>query len=236
MKIENKTILITGANRGIGQALVEEALKRGAKHVYAATRTSFTHTDKRVTPIVMDVTNPSQIKEAVSKIDSLDILINNAGIYLYDDLSDPTAFEKQLAVHLYGTQGVTQAFLAALTNSKGAVVNNLSLLALAPLPFNPGYCISKAAAFSYTQSLRALVASRGIKVHAVLTGPTDTEMTKGLEIPKSSPQVTAKGIFDGVENNEEEIFPDPMSATMAEAWRNSGAKAMELQYAAMVPA
>jgi NAD(P)-dependent dehydrogenase (short-subunit alcohol dehydrogenase family) len=89
MNLENRTILITGANRGIGRALVEEALKRGAKRVYAGTRSSFQHSDKRVTPLTLDVTNAEQIKRAVSEVDSLDILINNAGIAMYDDLTKP---------------------------------------------------------------------------------------------------------------------------------------------------
>jgi NAD(P)-dependent dehydrogenase (short-subunit alcohol dehydrogenase family) len=236
MKIANKTILITGANRGIGQALVEEALKRGAKRVYAATRKPFVHPDERVIPLILDLTNGSQIREAAGKIGSLDILINNAGIALYDDLSDASALEKQLAVNLFGTYSVTQAFLPLLTLSRGAIVNNLSVLAFAPLAFIPGYCISKAALFSLTQSQRALLAGRGVTVHAVLIGPTDTDMNRGLEIPKNPSESTAQGIFDGVENGQEDIFPDPMSASMAESWNGSAAKALERQNAAFVAA
>jgi NAD(P)-dependent dehydrogenase (short-subunit alcohol dehydrogenase family) len=236
MNISGKTILITGANRGIGQALVEEALKRGAGKVYAAARKPFVHPDKRVTPLILDVTDASQIREAAGKIGSLDILINNAGIALYDDLSDPSAVEKSLAVNLFGTYGVTLAFLPLLIQSKGAIVNNLSVLALAPLALIPGYCISKAAAFSMTQSQRALLAGQGVKVHAVMIGPTDTDMTRGLEMPKNSPEATAQGIFDGVENEEEEIFPDPISASMADSWNSSAVKAMERQNATFVAA
>lgn len=140
MTIADKTALVTGANRGIGQALVEEALRRGA-------------------------------------------------------------------VNLFGTYGVTQAFLPLLTGSRGAIVNNLSLNAFAPLPVLPAYSISKAAAFSLSQSLRALLAGRGVRVHAVLTGPVDTDMTRGLDIPKASPESVARAIFDGVENGEEDLRP-----------------------------
>jgi short-subunit dehydrogenase len=104
------------------------------------------------------------------------------------------------------------------------------------LPFTPTYSISKAAAFSLTQSLRALFATRGVRVHAVLAGPVDTEMTRYLDIPKASPQSVARAIFDGVENGEEEIFPDPLSASMAEGWRGGVAKALERQFAALVDA
>jgi NAD(P)-dependent dehydrogenase (short-subunit alcohol dehydrogenase family) len=117
--------------------------------------------------------------------------------------------ERHLAVILFGTYDVTHAFLPALTRSQGAIVNNLSLMALAPLPLTPAYAISKAAAFNLTQSLRALLAGRGVRVHAVLTGPTDTDMTRGFDIPKASPQSVAKAIFDGVEAGEEDIFPTP---------------------------
>jgi len=234
MTIESKTVLVTGANRGIGRALIEEALRRGAGRVYAGTRQPFSHPDERVTPLTLDVTSPAQIRAAVGQVESLDILINNAGIALYDDLSDRSVLERHLAVNLFGTYGVTQAFLPLLIRSRGAIVNNVSTMAFAPLPLTPAYAISKAAAFSLTQSLRALVAARGVRVHAVLTGPTDTDMTRGLDIPKSSPQDVAQAIFDGVDNGEEDIFPDPMSQTMADSWRGSVAKALEHQYAAFV--
>jgi NAD(P)-dependent dehydrogenase (short-subunit alcohol dehydrogenase family) len=227
---------VTGANRGIGQALVEEALRRGAKRVYAGTRQPLAHPDRRVAPLTLDVTNAAQTQEAVEKVESLDILINNAGLGLYDDLSDRTALERHLAVNLFGTYGVTQAFLPLLTRSRGAIVNIASLAALAAVPLMPAYSISKAAAFSLSQSLRALLAGRGVRVHAVLTGPVDTDMTRGLEVPKASPESVARAIFDGVEKGEEDIFPDPMSESMAESWRNGAGKTLERQNAALVQA
>ena len=236
MTFADKTVLVTGANRGIGQALVEEALRRGAKRVFAGTRQPLSHSDGRVTPLTLDVTNAAQIQSAVESVESLDVLINNAGLALYDDLSDGSVLERHLAVNLFGTYGVTQAFLPLLIRSGGAIVNNLSLNALAPLPLIPAYSISKAAAFSLTQSLRVLVAAQGVRVHAVLTGPVDTDMTRGLDIPKASPEFVARGIFDGVENGDEEIFPDPMSESLAQIWRSGAAKALERQYAALLDA
>jgi NAD(P)-dependent dehydrogenase (short-subunit alcohol dehydrogenase family) len=234
MKIENKTILVTGANRGIGLALVEEALKLGAKRVYAGTRTPLIHPDARVTPLMLDVTNEEQIREAVGKVVSLDILINNAGVAYYDDLSDRTMLNRHLAVNLFGTYDLIQAFLPALRRSRGAIVNNLSLVALASLPPIASYSISKAAAFSLTQSFRAFLAGQGIKVFAVLTGPVDTDMNRGLDIPKASPESAARAIYAGVEQEEEDIFPDPASASIAESWRGSAAKALERQNTAFV--
>jgi NAD(P)-dependent dehydrogenase (short-subunit alcohol dehydrogenase family) len=236
MDITSKNILITGANRGIGRALVEEALRRGAKHVYAGTRQPLSHADRRVTPLALDVTNAEQIEDAVERIESLDILVNNAGMALYDDLRDRAALEQSLAVNLYGPYGVTQAFLLSLTRSRGAIVNVLSLAAIAAVPFSPAYSISKAAAFSLAQSLRALLAGRGLSVHVVLPGPVDTDMSRGLDIPKASPESVARAIFDGVEKGEEEIFPDPMSESIAEGWRGGAVKGLQRQFAAFVNA
>ncbi len=194
MTIAGKTVLVTGANRGIGQALVAEALSRCAGRVYAGTRQPLAHPDGRVTPLTLDVTDAAQIQAAAGN------------------------------------------FLPLLTRSRGAIVNNVSTMALAPLPLTPAYAISKAAAFNLTQSLRALLAGRGVRVHAVLTGPTDTDMTRGFDIPKASPQSVARAIFDGIEQGEEDIFPDPASQSLAGSWRSGAVKALERQNAAFVAA
>src|SRR6266436_5151975 len=183
MTIANKVVLVTGANRGIGQALVEEALNRGAKRVYAGTRRPLAHSDVRVTPVTLDVTNAAQIQEAVERVESLDVLINNAGIAIYDDLSNLDVLEQHLAVNFLGLLKVTHAFLPLLKRSKGAIVNNLSLVGLAPLPVIPSYSISKAAALNLTQSLRALLAREGVTVHAAVLRPVDTDMNRRYEIP-----------------------------------------------------
>jgi NAD(P)-dependent dehydrogenase (short-subunit alcohol dehydrogenase family) len=236
MTIAGKTILVTGANRGIGKALVEEALSRGAQRVYAGTRQPLAHPDQRVTPLILDVTSTAQIQAAARAVESLDILINNAGVALYDDLTDRAALEQHLAVNLYGTHGVTQAFLPLLTRSRGTIVNVLSDAGLAALPVIPAYSISKAAAFSLTQSLRALLAGRGVRVHAVIPGPVDTDMSRDLDAPKASPESVAQAIFDGVENGDEDIFPDHASQSLAESWRSGAVKARERENAALVTA
>jgi NAD(P)-dependent dehydrogenase (short-subunit alcohol dehydrogenase family) len=236
MTIANRTVLVTGANRGIGRALVEEALGRGAKRVYAGTRRPLAHPDRRVTPLTLDVTDAAQIQAAVEKVESLDILVNNAGLGLYEDLNDRAVLEQHLAVNLLGTYGVTQAFLPLLTHSRGAIVNVLSLAALASLPIMPAYSISKAATLSLSQSLRTLLAGRGVSVHAVLAGPVDTDMTRDLDIPKSTPESIARGVFDGVDKGEEEIFPDPMSGYIAEGWRSGTGKTLEREFAAFIEA
>ncbi len=236
MTITDKTILVTGANRGLGQALVEEALRRGAQRVYAASRQPFAHPDDRVVPLIMDVTDWAQIQRAAESVGSLDILINNAGVSLPDDLSSRAAFEQHFDVNVYGPLIVTQALLPSLTESRGRIVNVVSIGAFAAVPILPAYSASKAAAFSVTQSLRALLAGRGVKVHAVLPGPIDTDMIRDLPIPKTPPESVAQAIFDGAENEDEEIFPDPFSEMQAESWRVGAAKELERQNAALVSA
>ena len=235
MIIDGKTVLVTGTSRGIGQALVEEALQRGAARVYAAARHPVAHPDELVTPLTMDVSDAKQIQQAAVRVESLDLLINNAGIQPFDDLSGPVALEQALAINRFGPYRVSQAFLPALARSRGTIVNNVSLAALAPVPFAPAYSISKAAALSLTQSLRMLLARDGVSVYSVLTGPVDTQMTRGLEIPKASPESVARAIFDGIENGDEDIFPDVLSQALAEGWRGGVAKQFERQNAALLP-
>jgi NAD(P)-dependent dehydrogenase (short-subunit alcohol dehydrogenase family) len=233
MTITDKTVLVTGANRGIGQMLVEEALRRGAKRVYAGTRQPMVHPDPRVTVLTLDVTDATQIKAAADRVDALDVLINNAGIFLADDLTDRAALDEHLAVNLFGPFEVTQAFLPQLIRAKGTIVNNVSLMALAPLPLTPAYSLSKAAALSLTQSQRALLAGRGVRVHAVLTGPTDTDMTRAMDVPKASPESVARAILDAVDGGEEDVFPDPFSGSLADGWRDGVSKQLEQQIAAL---
>ena len=235
MNITGKTILITGTSRGLGRALVTEALRRGAKRVYAGTRTGeLEHTDERVVPLKLDLTNLSQIQQAASDIDTLDVLINNAGIALFEDLSSADVIEQHLDVNFLGMFRMVSAFLPLLKRSHGAIVNNLSLAALAPIPILPAYSVSKAAAFNMTQSFRMLLGKQGVTVHGVIIGAMDTDMIKTLDIPKTSTEIVAMGIFDGLERGEEDIFPDPLSQTMAEGWRTGVAKAFERQNAAFV--
>ena len=234
--LTDKTVLVTGANRGIGKALVTEALRRGAQRVYAGTRQPMAQTDELVTPLILDITDRTQIEKAAHVVDSLDVLVNNAGVFVPGALSERHALEEHLAVNLFGTYDVIDAFLPLLVRSKGAIVNNVSIGALAPVPIAPAYMISKAAAFNLTQSLRALLTGQGVSVHAVLTGPVDTDMMRGFDIPKTSPESVAHAIFEGLANGEEEIFPDPMSQTLADGWRKGVVKALERQNASFVDA
>ena len=232
--IEGKSVLVTGANRGLGQALVTQALQRGAARVYAGTRQPLIHPDERVTPLVLDVTDPAQISQALESVETLDVLINNAGVSLPDAWNDRASLEHHLAVNLYGPWKMIDTFLPLLARAQGAIVNVVSLSGFTAVPVLPAYSISKAGAFSLTQSVRALTAEQGVSVHAVMGGPIDTEMIRNLDVPKASPESVAAGIFDGLARGEEEIFPDPMSEPMAETWRASWLKEFERQNASVV--
>jgi NAD(P)-dependent dehydrogenase (short-subunit alcohol dehydrogenase family) len=186
--------------------------------------------------MILDVTDETQIRQAVEQVESLDVLINNAGLAVYDDLGDRAVLEQHLAVNLFGPWNLTQAFLSLLTRSRGAIVNVLSLAGAAALPIVPSYSISKAASWSLSQSLRALLAPRGVSVHAVLAGPMNTEMSRDFPVPKASTESVARAILDAVQRGEDDIFPDPMSATLAESWRTGALKEMERQNAALVAA
>jgi NAD(P)-dependent dehydrogenase (short-subunit alcohol dehydrogenase family) len=157
MTIADHAVLVTGANRGIGQALVGEALRTGATRVHAGTHRPSAHSDGRVMPLTLDVTSAEHIQQAVETIESLDVLVSNAGVDLRGELSDRAALGQHLAVNLFGTYSMTQAFLPKLTDSRGAIVNVLSRAAITALPLTPTYSISKATAFSLTHSLRALL-------------------------------------------------------------------------------
>ncbi|WP_328499713.1 SDR family NAD(P)-dependent oxidoreductase [Streptomyces sp. NBC_00457] len=231
MGIEGKTVLVTGANRGIGKALVAEALARGAARVYAGTRQPLADADARVTPLTLDITDAAQIQAAAGQVESLDILINNAGIMLPDIPFDPAILERHMAVNFHGTNAVTQAFQPALVRSGGAIITMNSAAALSPLPPFPSYSISKSALFSLTRTMRAFLAGQGVSVHAVLAGPIDTDMTRQLPIPKSSPESAAQAIFDAVDKGEEDIFPDATMAPMTDMWRNGPDKILERQFA-----
>jgi NAD(P)-dependent dehydrogenase (short-subunit alcohol dehydrogenase family) len=237
MKIANSTVLVTGANRGIGRAFVDALLERGAARVYATardTRTPRQIPDDRVMPLALDVTSDEQIGAVATQIPRLDLLINNAGVLIPDDVvsGDLNTIQHQLDVNYLGPLKVTRAFLPLLERSGGAVVNVLSLVALASMSLTPAYSSSKAAAFSMTQALRAQIGRRGVAVHAVFPGPVDTDMLRGVEIQKAAAADVARAVLGAVEAGEEDVFPDPMSREVSAAWHSGPIKALERRFAA----
>lgn len=235
MDVNGKSIFITGANRGIGRALVLEALDRGARKIYAASRSGTDIVDPRIFRVLLDVTVEPQIAAASGAVEELDLLINNAGVATYGDLSNFDDLEQHLAVNLFGTLSVSRAFIPQLRRSRGAIANLLSLAGIAPVPVMPAYSVSKAAALNLTQNLRTFLAPASIKVHSVLLGPIDTDMTRALTLSKTSPAVAARGIFDGLAAGDEDIFPDPASQPIAGGWNVSVSKALEREFRAFMP-
>jgi len=240
MNIENTVALVTGANRGIGAALVEALLERGASKVYAAARresdlgTIPSKTGRRIVPVHLDVTNAAHLARVAGQAGDLQLLFNNAGVLNSGSVLDApsTAFSANFEVNFYGLLHATRAFAPALTKNQGAVVNILTLVALASMPSLGVYNASKAAAWSLTQSLRGDFAKRGVKVFGVFPGAVDTDMLKGVEMPKTAPAHVAAEVLTGVEANQEDIFPDPMAKALYAQWTTDH-KAIEHQFAAM---
>ena len=223
MKIEGCIPLITGANRGIGEALVHELLKRGAAKVYACARNpellealTASYPD-RVIPLRLDVTKPEQAEAAASQAIDVNLLINNAGVThngvtLLNDAAIANMRE-ELEVNVFGILNMFRAFQNVLGHNDGAIANILSGVAIQHNPMCGTYSCSKAAALSMTQGMRAVLRERNTLVAAVIVGVVDTRMTKDLpaHLVKSTPQMVAAAIVDGLERNEEDIDTDPGS-------------------------
>ena len=195
------------------------------------------HPNPRVTPLPLDITNRKQIQRAVEKVESLDVLVNNAGVALVGvEMSDRVSLEEHLAINLFGPYDVTQAFLPLLIRSRGAIVNNLSMNALAPMPLVAGLLGREGGGVLPDAIIADSLRSTGRESWHHPDGTVDADAARGFDIQKASPESVARAIFDGVENQEEDIFPDPMSGSLAESWRNGSAKGLERMLAAFVGA
>lgn len=241
MKMTNTTALVTGANRGIGLALVKALLNSGAKRVYVGARDvqklkSVVALDpRRVTALRLDVTDSALVSAAAIAALDVNLLINNAGILEFGSfLEVPTEkIARQFQTNFYGKLNMARAFAPVIeTNGGGAIVNILTFIAMASMPGLSTYNASKAAAWSMTQSLRATLASKKIQVFGVFPGAVDTDMLAGVEMAKTSPAAVAAAVVSGVEAGTEDIFPDPSSTQLYAAWRHDH-KAVEKQLAAM---
>jgi NAD(P)-dependent dehydrogenase (short-subunit alcohol dehydrogenase family) len=233
MEIQGTTVLVTGANRGLGRQLVDALLERGAAKVYAAARVPVPSSDPRVAAIALDLTSPDTIAAAARTASDVTIVINNAGTASFAGPldADPAAVRGEMAVNYDGTFEVVRAFAGVLErNGGGAIVNVLSLLSLASTPPMAGYSASKAAAHSLTQALRPVLREKGITVHGVYPAGIDTDMLAGIDAPKTPPRQVAEGLLDGLAAGQEDIFPDPNAQAMARTWW-SDPKAFERAFA-----
>ncbi|MDI9237748.1 SDR family oxidoreductase [Lysobacter sp. LF1] len=215
MDIRNAVVLVTGANRGLGRALVDAFRQAGAKKIYAAARDPASIAAEGVVPIALDVTSPDSIAAAARDCADVNVLVNNAGIsrsgVLLSDEGEQRARD-ELATNLFGPWRMTAAFAPRLAaNGGGTVVNVLSVLSWISLPGTSTYCISKAAAWSLTNGLRNELAAQGTKVVGVHIGLMDTDMTAGVDVPKVSPHDVAAQIVHAVRNDLPEVLADETS-------------------------
>ena len=242
--IQNKTILVTGANRGIGRALVEEALRRGAKRVYAAARNTAAlkelveASDGKVVAVPLDVTNEAQIQAAAKIAADTQILVNNAGIAIYTGIisaADSTSARAQMEVNYFGLMNMTRAFAPILAKNGGGIVVNISSIGgLVGIPAMGTYGASKAAIHSLTQSVRGELSAQGTHVIGVYPGPIDTDMTAGLPFDKETPQQVAREILKGIESGAEEVYPDKMALDFV-AKLKTDAKELEKEWSTVLP-
>ena len=227
MEIRDSVALVTGANRGLGRAFLEELLARGAARVYAGARNPedlaplLSAHGAGVVPLTLDVTLPDQVAAAAAAAPDVTLLVNNAGVLAQRGLMEATdlaPLEWEMAVNVFGLARLCQAFVPVIErNGGGAVVNMLSVASLiAFAPFG-SYCASKAAAMSLTKSLRYELKDRGIGVYGVYAGYIDTGMIDNIEDEKTSPQAIARAAFDGVAAGTPDIDADERAQTIRRA-------------------
>ena len=219
MQLVDKSVLITGANGGLGLALVEALLKAGAGQIYAACRDpgrlALDH--PRVKALTLDVTDPEQVRQA-AVIADIDILVNNAGLNRQQRLlgtNAPEAAAQEMAVNYFAMLAMIRAFAPVLSERRGAIINVLSILARVALPAMGSLCASKAAALRLTEAVRAELAGR-VQVMAVLPGVIDTAMSRDFPGAKASPEAVARAIIAGLVTGATEVYPDPMAMGVAE--------------------
>jgi NAD(P)-dependent dehydrogenase (short-subunit alcohol dehydrogenase family) len=219
LQFDGQTVLVTGANRGLGTRLVKSVLDAGAAKIWAAARdpgrlASDVLAEDRVVPLQLDITDQASVKAAASRATDVDVLINNAGVLGFGGPldGDLDVFERDVITNYLGTLRVTRAFVPILErNAPAALINVLSVIALAPIRSMAGYCASKAASHSMTQALRAELKGRGIDVIGAYPGGIDTDMVAGVEMMKTHPDEVAARIIEGVQAGETVIWPDPTS-------------------------
>ncbi|MFA6045994.1 MAG: SDR family oxidoreductase [Phycisphaerales bacterium] len=237
MNIKGSTVVVTGANRGIGQALVAALLAQGAKKVYAGARdtSKIAKGDARVVPLKVDLGDEAGLAAAAKTAGDATLLINNAGVLEGgSQLTAPIdALRREFETNYFGTLRVIRAFVPVLEKNKpGAIVNLLSVVSWASMPALGAYSASKAASNSMTLAIRGELAKRGISVFGVYPGPVDTDMAKGIELTKTSPEDVANAILQGIESKTLYITPDPMAQQVYAGWKGDHA-AVEAQFGNM---
>ena len=213
MDIKDQVVFVTGASRGLGLAFAREAVKRGAKKVYAGVRNVSSFNQDGITPIQLDVTNQESIEQALAACGDVSVLVNNAGIVSLNTGSVDDNFievtKELMETNFYGVIRTSKAFSPILAkNGGGAIINVLSDATWFAIPLLAAYSSTKSAAWSFTNSLRLTLQEVGTKVVGVHVGFLDTDMTKGLNIPKTQPSVVAQLSYDGLLHGANEVLAD----------------------------
>jgi NAD(P)-dependent dehydrogenase (short-subunit alcohol dehydrogenase family) len=215
MKPDNATLLITGANRGIGLAFAKAALARGARKVYAGARDPSSVTLPGLTPLRLDVNSPDDITAAVKLAGDVTLVINNAGIAQFGGLlaTDAEAsLRQQLETNLFGILRVSRAFAPVLAaNGGGALLNVASVVSWITTPALAGYAVTKSAVWSLSNGLRNELRAQSTQVLTLHMAFVDTDMTQGITSPKSSPQDIVARAFDALEAGADEVLADDMT-------------------------
>lgn len=227
----DKSVLITGSNRGIGKAILESCLKHGARKVYAGVRLfdsalplAEVHGD-RIQAVKLDLLDTASIQAAAIAAKDVDIVINNAGVLRTDSLLDENAlelFDEQMQVNVHGLWQMAKAFAPVLkANGGGIFVQLNSVASLRSFQGLSTYCASKAAAYSMTQGLRDLLAEQGTRIISVHPGPIATDMgaAAGFEEGAEAPEVVAEALIKTIEGDEFHCFPDQMARDFWEAFQ-----------------
>lgn len=219
MNIQNSVALVTGANRGLGKALVQALIDAGAKKVYAAARAPETISPMDgIVPIKLDVTNLDQINAVVRECTDLSLLINNAGV-LHGaglmDMSSLDAARNEWETMCFGPLALSQAFAPTLAaNGGGAILNVLSALSWISMPGAASYSSAKAAAWSLTNGLRNEFSGQGTQVVGLHVGFMDTDMIRDMDVQKADPLTVAKLALEAVQKGEVEVLADPVSVQL----------------------
>jgi NAD(P)-dependent dehydrogenase (short-subunit alcohol dehydrogenase family) len=218
MKIQDAIVLITGANRGIGLAFAEAALARGARKVYAGVRSPSHFSNRGFVPIKLDVTSDNDVADAARICNDVTLVINNAGIALLGGLlkagTSDTA-RMQFETNVFGILRMTQAFAPVLAkNGGGAFLNVLSAASWINSGALTAYAMSKAAAWSLTNGLRNELRQQGTQVLGLHVGFVDTDLTRGLDVVKVSPQSVVATALDALEAGASEVLADERAQTI----------------------